>query len=298
VKDTSLDRDQITRENLLRQFPQFAAFSIQEHAGSNRYDSIQIRMERRFSRGFLLSANYTYSRLRETLSRLYDSDRDLVERVSTEDRPQSYKLSTVMELPFGKGRRWGSEWSGFKQAVFGGWSLAANYLWQEGQPISFEANDRNVYYDPSRNPNLLRTHYGKTKDGKRLGVDVPAFDTTGFYFHDTAVQRRNAAGQLEDDPAKQISDPRINRASARYVRIFPDLLDNMRLPPFHNLDVGLRKTFDLKRAQLQIRIDAYNAENFAHFDSLSTDPRSSDFGLFDAQRNLPRDIQIGARLTF
>jgi hypothetical protein len=272
----------IDREKLLRAYPQFEAFNIQEYNGTNRYDSVQLRIEKQFSHGFMLSANYTYARLLETVTRLNASDRDLTERVSTGERPQSYKLTAIMELPFGKGRKWGAQAPGWLEGVLGGWRLSLSYLWQAGAPISWN----NLYYDPTRNPNDLKTRYGKDKQGRRYGIDIPAWDLSGFYFGDLA--RR----------ADQLADDRIRINSSRYKRSFPQTIDGMRQPSYHNLDVGLAKTFKLGKTQLQIRAEALNAENYAELSGLNTDPTNGSFGFFNSQRTLPRDIQLGARLTF
>ena len=276
----------IDREKLLGQYPHFESVQIQEHKGSTRYDSLQFRLEKRFSNGFGASASYTYARLLEKVARLNASDTDLTERVSTGERPHGIKFSTVIELPFGRGRRWLSEAPGWLDAIAGGWRLSANYLWQSGAPLSWG----NWYYDPSRNPRDLKSTYGKTADGKRYGVDIPAWDISGFYFGELGPDGRATATQTADD--------RIRINSGRYKRSFPHTIDTMRQPPYHNLDVGLAKTFNLRKALLQIRIEAINAENYAQLSGLNIDPTSSSFGLFNGQNNLPRDIQLGARLTF
>ena len=295
---TALDANTISRESLLRQFPQFTTFRIQSHDGSNRYDSVQLRLERRFSKGIMVMGNYTYARLLEKTTRLNASDPDLTERVSENERPHSYKIATVIEMPFGRGQRWGAEWPGWLDAALGGWRLSANYLWQMGAPIEWN----NMYYDPTRNPHDLKTRYGKDEQGRRYGIDIPAWDISGFYFHDAAVSRINpATGQLEIDPARQLADGRISHFNdGRYKRSFPQTIDGLRRPNYHNLDVGLAKTFNLGRTRLQIRAEAFNMENYADFSYPDTafDPRSGNFGRFTGQRNLPRDVQIGARLTF
>jgi len=269
---------------------------MQSYDGSNRYDSLQLRVDRRFSKGVMVSGNYTYARLLEKVTRLNDSDPELTERVSTGERPHSYKVATVIELPFGRGRKWGRNAGAFREMLFGGWRLSANYLWQAGAPLSWG----NRYYDPTRNPNDLRSRYGKDAQGRRYGIDIPAWDVTGFHFHDAAVQTIDpATGQLVDNLGRQIADDRININNSRYKRSFPQTIDGMRQPPFFNLDVGLGKTFGLGRGrQLQVRAEAFNATNSPLFDGLNNDPRSGQFGKFNGQRNLPRDIQLGLRFSF
>jgi hypothetical protein len=199
----------------------------------------------------------------------------------------------VIELPFGHGRKWLSGTPGWLDTLVGGWRLSADYLWQPGQPLSWN----NRYYDPTRNPNDLRSHYGKDAQGRRYGVDVPAWDLSGFYFGELGPDGKATAAQIADDRIR-IASSRGDDWTPRYKRSFPQTIDGMRQPAYHNLDVGLAKTFDLKKAQLQLRVEALNAENYAQLSGLNIDPTSASFGLFNTQNNLPRDIQVGARLTF
>ena len=83
------------------------------------------------------------------------------------------------------------------------------------------------------------------------------------------------------------------------IRTFPSTLPGVRTHDLHLLDIGLYKTFSLPRDKaLQIRIEAINALNYAVLWNPNQDPRSSAFGVINQDRNNPRDIQLGARLTF
>ncbi|HEX8153174.1 MAG TPA: hypothetical protein VF698_08625, partial [Thermoanaerobaculia bacterium] len=65
------------------------------------------------------------------------------------------------------------------------------------------------------------------------------------------------------------------------------------------LDIGIRKTFDLVRGiDLQVRVDVINALNYTVLWNPNLDPRNANFGLVNQDRNNPRDIQLGAKLTF
>jgi hypothetical protein len=83
------------------------------------------------------------------------------------------------------------------------------------------------------------------------------------------------------------------------LRRFPSTLPHVRTHDLHLLDLGLYKTFSLPRAmELQLRIEAINALNYTVLWNPNLDPRNANFGLINQDRNNPRDIQIGARLTF
>jgi hypothetical protein len=49
---------------------------------------------------------------------------------------------------------------------------------------------------------------------------------------------------------------------------------------------------------LQFRAEALNAFNHPYFIDLNVDPTNANWGLYSTQRNLPRDIQIGAKFVF
>ena len=152
----------------------------------------------------------------------------------------------------------------------------------------------NVYFDPTCDWNDLSVGDVGSRNaaGQIIGVQVPAWDTRCFYFHDAAVQTNGV-----DDPAKQRADPRINMGNG--ARYFPSILDNMRMPNLHLLDLGLSKWFEFGRGvQLQVRIDAINAINYTVWWAPDLNPRNANFGKFTTTRNSPRDIQLGGRLTF
>jgi len=99
----------IQRNQLLRPFPQFGTFGIEEYNGSDRYDAATIQMEKRFRSGNSLTAQYTRSRLRDTLNFLNPQDGVLEDRVSPNDRPNRFSIGTSLRLPFGRRERLMSE---------------------------------------------------------------------------------------------------------------------------------------------------------------------------------------------
>jgi hypothetical protein len=53
-----------------------------------------------------------------------------------------------------------------------------------------------------------------------------------------------------------------------------------------------------ERLNAQIRADFFNALNHPQFSAPNLSPISGNFGKITSQANLPRTIQLGARLTF
>jgi hypothetical protein len=76
---------------------------------------------------------------------------------------------------------------------------------------------------------------------------------------------------------------------------------NMRTDDVHLLDIGLSKNFRLPRSMtFQIRFEVINALNYTVLWNPGVDPRATSglFGVVNQDRNNPRDIQLGVRLTF
>ena len=166
----------LARFRLLTANPQFQDLVTTEYNGSSDYGSIQLQAVKRYSQGFSMNASYTFSYEHEKVRRLNPQDAELTDMISTNSRPHRVTLSSIYELPIGKNRLIGGNWNGFLEALLGGWQLQAIYEWQSGEPLVLP----NVYYngDPTKLKNLLGQ---KDSHGRRYGVDLPAFDTTGFF---------------------------------------------------------------------------------------------------------------------
>jgi len=257
----------ITRAQSLMQFPQFTNVWVQEYNGTNRYNSLQLQATKRMSKDVSLNASYTYSRLHERLGYLNPSDTILEDRIGLDDRPNRFTFAATYELPIGRGRRLGHNMNRAIDYVIGGWQFNGTYEWQQGQPIQFSTS----LFDAG-DVNQLQSHAGQRDgNGQKYGVaPLPAFNTNGFL-----------------------------ALTSSSLRTFPTTLDNLRHMPFTSVQLSLAKNFQIGEGKkIQVRAEALNALNHPYFIDLSSDPSNASFGVFSTQRNLPRDIQIGAKFVF
>jgi hypothetical protein len=278
---TSFNGSTIQRQQLLRPFPEFGRIRTRRHDGTAFYHGGQFRVERRFATGFTLLANYTVSQLTEKVTFLNETDTNYERRIGSDDIPHRVVVSGIWELPFGRGRKFGSHWNGFVDGFIGGWQVTGIYQYQSGRPI--DLSSRNIYFngDLSR---LRATITGDTVDG--------TFDTSGFYFTDAAVQTNGVV-----DPAKQRADTRIRLANN--IRTFPSRISGFRRQPLNLWDLSLIKNFSVtERVRFQLRGEFLNAFNHPQFGDPNTDPTNSNFGKVTSQNNLPRNVQIGLKLVF
>jgi hypothetical protein len=64
-------------------------------------------------------------------------------------------------------------------------------------------------------------------------------------------------------------------------------------------DISLVKQVPLGgRARVQLTVEFLNAFNQVSYNNTNTDPTSSDVGKVTTQNNLPRDIQLAAKIVF
>jgi hypothetical protein len=138
IPGTTLNGSLVARHQLLRAFPHFTSVAAQRmNDGSSHYHALQVRLEKRFSQGMQLMANYQYSKLLERRSRLNDLDPFLEKRVAAEDRPHRLVASGSYELPFGKGKPLLSNANVIVNQFVGNWNLNAILTLQPGGPMTW-----------------------------------------------------------------------------------------------------------------------------------------------------------------
>ncbi len=138
IPGTTLNGGTIARNQLLRPYPQFTGLNLQRlNDGSSHYHGLQTRLERRFSSGLQMMANYQWSKLLERRSRLNELDPFLEKRVAAEDRTHRLVASGTYDLPFGRGRKFLAGSHGLVNQVVGGWNINAILTLQPGTPLNW-----------------------------------------------------------------------------------------------------------------------------------------------------------------
>lgn len=135
---SSINGSTISKAQLLLPFPQFGGITQQGVSeGSSYFHMFQVRFDKRFANGFQLLANYSHSRLMERRSRLNDSDPQLENRVSSDDRPNRIVTSFNYELPFGRGKMFGANANAVANKFIAGWTMNGVYTKQSGAPVGW-----------------------------------------------------------------------------------------------------------------------------------------------------------------
>lgn len=269
----------IARRRLLTAFPQFGNVSTTEYNGRSFYHSLQVQLVKRFNKGLSVNGSYTWSREHIANQYLNPQDTELSTYISPNERPHRFTISSIYELPFGKGRQFGNNWHPVVDALIGGWQMQGVYEWQSGEPLLLP----NMYYNGDISQ--LQSRLGKKDpNGLRYGIDIPAWDTSGFRIN----------GVVPGVANNQTS------GSAITLRRIPFTTDGMRNQRFLKFDFGISKNFRIREGmKFQIRVDAINALNSPYFSAPNLTASATTFGISAAPvRQPPRDIQIGGRFTF
>jgi Carboxypeptidase regulatory-like domain len=265
----------VTLGSLLRPYPQYGAIlQTATDLRSTHYKSLQVRLQRPFSKGVSVLLTYAYATARTQayfdIQDEYDGKLSWIDGdysppggtgtnlTYTIDPTHRIAAAVTAQLPIGHGHAIGGNMSGVLDALLGGWQVSGVFNYTSGQKLVFPTG---VAPD---SVNQVSTVGG--------AADQFWFETTGF-----AVQPANTR------------------------RVNPWYYDNVTGPDFKNVDASLAKRFALnKRFKVQIRIDAFNALNSMNWANPNLTIGNSAFGKVNTQAlgYFGRQVQFGARLQF
>lgn len=151
--------------------------NVRDDIGKSQYDSLQMQLERRFTAGWQYRVAYTFSKTKDNGEGAFDSVGDsninFIEPFSTSrvDYPHVLSIESVYDLPFGRGRRWGSDWHSVAEAILGGWQLNGIFRAQSGSPFDIRRNGVRVdlvgeAYSGDRDPYLNRAAFAEAPAGR------------------------------------------------------------------------------------------------------------------------------------
>jgi TonB dependent receptor len=124
---------------LLRPYPQYGTLMETFMPGvDNRYKALQLRVQRRFASGYSLVWGYNYNR--ESTGAFFngpDQYANKLTMIPASSPRHRMTLASTVELPFGRGRRFGKSVPALVNAVLGGWSTSSIFMWNSGSFLRF-----------------------------------------------------------------------------------------------------------------------------------------------------------------
>jgi TonB-dependent receptor-like protein len=268
-----------------RLFPNLGSILYSSLAGKSSFHALNMKLERRFAKGFSILASYSWSHSIDDDSggsygtpNLNPANFQLDIGSSDFDIRQRFVTSFLYELPFGRGKQILGGVNRAADAIVGGWQLNTITVFQSGV-------NRNVTA-----PNTS-TVARITQRADATGIDSGSSFTVGGQTITPGKDFGSTNRNLYWFNPKAFSAP----LPLTFGTSGRDLIS---APGFWNWDISLFKDFKFsERARLQFRAEFFNALNQTRFNPPQMDVSSPFFGqIQDAQP--PRIIQLGLRLQF
>ena len=255
---------------------QVGKIQAQFPVGLSNYHSLQVKAERRLSKGLSSLFAYTFGKSIDNGPAPFNLNRNnqrpqnpfnlRAERaVSENDIRHNVVWSAVYELPFGRGRQLLTKMRPLTEALLGGWQVNGILAFRSGLPV-----------------NVIRNGQRRGLEGLRPNVigdpDLPGSERSLERYFDTAAFTIDGLGDTEPGNAGR---------------------NILRGLGFKNLDFSVFKEFPFnERVELQLRFEFFNLTNTPNFSRPNGDFSRGDFGSVTQSTGNPRIIQFAAKIHF
>ncbi len=263
---------------LQAEFGRTASTVLLQPVGTGKYDSLQVQLQRRFTAGLSLSASYTWGKaISPNENSSFTPNVQAVGYMSRNraltgtDRTHNLGITSVWEIPLGKGRRWLNE-GGVLSAILGGWQVNNMISIMSGVPFSVFADGTSLNL-PGSNQTADQVKPAVKLGG--VGRGTPYYDPTAF---------------------ADVTEARFGNTGYNF----------LRGPGLFNWDFGLTREFTVTRdVKLQFRLEAFNFTNTPHLATPDNNVGDGeDFMTITSVQDLSREgiderqFRLGLRLVF
>lgn len=281
--------------NPLRPFPDFGGTAYTAYGGKSNYNSLQTKLERRFSNGLSYLGSYTWSRSMDDAPTPLGSTGDSgfrgtnivpIEKDyarSPFDVAHRFTFTTNYQLPFGVGRQFLNK-SHALDYIVGGWSSSLVFRAQTGEPFTVGTSNLTA-------PSGAGTRAIRIGDPFKAGGSAPASNpgitcassvrTVNHWYNPCAFANPKAS-----DITYQADGKTPNTVTGEAALAYLGSPRNqISAPGYERVDMSLFKSFKTFREQtLDFRADAFNVLNTPAYANPSTADNSSKGGLITGAR--------------
>ena len=281
-------QETIAYNQLLRPFPEFTSIGWNRSLPGARssYNALDVKYNHSFSGGLSVLMTYRWSKALDngpedfigwgTGNQWRDSYNTMLDyNISTHDVPQSFATALVYDLPYGRGKHWGSSAPGIVKEVLGNWQLSSVVRLASGLPLPSA-----VFW--SYNNPLGQYGFQGPQIADLVGNPVPSSRTPGNWINPAAYSQPASPWTLGNAPQR---------------------MTQLRERAARNIDLSVAKNFGGERYQAWLRAEFLNAFNYAQynlspFNNFPLCVTCGDFGDLDSTENSPRNIQLSLKLVF
>src|SRR5262249_40261119 len=244
-----------------RRYQDFSRIGLSESGNTSKYNSVELNVEKRFSKGLSVLASYTFSRKMDDYGWTTPDDRRFDYGLSRGDVPHKFKFSDVWGIPHvGGGPGWGK--------IVNGWMGESIGNLESGFPFTISSG----------------------RDNSFTGINRDRADFLGG-------NADLGSGRRHEEIVARYFD--ISKFVPNAVGTFGNSGKNMlRGPGYFNTDIALLKAANLTgRVGLQIRAEFFNLFNNVNFNTPNSNVSSAQFGRITSALD-PRIVQFGLKLLF
>ncbi len=289
----------VSNYQTLLPFPQYRAITDSATTGRSDYNSLDVKVQKRFGKGLMILTGYTWASNWDNIWGAYGSGNtlnsgnngpqtinDLSKEYAraTNDIPNRFTLAGTYELPFGRGKHFLSGANLLVDTIVGGWKFHDIMIIQNGGPLALtqSTNNNSSYGYGTQRPTQIAGVSAclSGQPESRLGDG-----STPAYFNGTTANSIGNVAAFTTTPLFKLGNQ--PRASNCYG------------PGYTNSDLSLNKDFRVtERIHAEFRAEALNAFNTPQFATPNLAVDSSNFGKITGTLGFPRLVQLGGRLTF
>lgn len=294
-----LSAPQVQAYQLLYPYPQYTQVWPGHSPEANSwYEAFQLQVNKRLSNGITFLVNYTWSKSIDDASvgtnttwlggtgtgGIDPNNLALGRSVSEYNMPQVLNFAYVYELPFGKGKHWGSHWDKLVNGLLGGWQTSGMWRFSDGQPLQISTDGNNPLpggygQRPNQVGNLIinpRSKWFCSNPGCGYFANQgPGGPTATSPFQDPGPYQIGTA-------SRTLSDTMAPGTENADLAIFKEI-------PFNVLGEG---------SHFEFRVESFNAFNHPQFCGPNTNIDNGNFGVISSQCNSPREVQLGLKLLW
>ncbi|MGH9341455.1 MAG: TonB-dependent receptor domain-containing protein [Acidobacteriota bacterium] len=263
-----------------RPWPQFSSVGLFSPYAHSSYNSLQMKLDKRFSHSISFLASYTWSHSLDNagepfgqeagITTPWDYDNDYGD--SPFDVRHRFVSSFLWEMPFGRGQPW-LDRAGVVDAIVGGWQLNGILAAQTGTPFTPGVSNS---YD-----HLGTLGVGIWRPDRLADGNLPSDQRTADRWFDASA----FAKPCDADGA----NCRIGTAGRTI----------LRSPGMFNLDLGLMKNFWLTEdKRIQFRWETFNVTNTPFWADPNATIDNPQVGIIRSTRGDPRQMQFALKFIF
>ncbi len=264
--------------DVLRPYKGFSTINVEENSGRSEYNSLQLEVNRRFSRGLSFGFGYTLSKSEDN-----SSSRSSTVLTAYNDKifwgPSDYDVrhmavaNLVYEVPLFRDQ------TRLTGKVLGGWQLSSIMQFQTGQP--FNVTTTNDFMG-----------IGST-GGEPWNINGSANISKGDRAFSTSPSDNNYYFRITKADGTPIFTQPANGTIANQTRA-----NRLYNPGLQSYNAALFKEFAItERHRLQFRMEMFNFPNHPYWSGLVINPTATSFGKVTTKTG-NRNIQMSLRYSF